>query len=56
MSRPSDCARCESEFMSRPALQAEVRHTAVKEGVAAAEMDMNEALAEYHEDHEEDNK
>ena len=47
--KPTNCNKCRKEFMRRSTLQAESLATALREGDAAAEMDVNEALAEYHE-------
>ena len=49
--RPSTCDKCSDLFLDRPLLIAEISHIAVTDGPAAAEMDLNEKLADEHEAH-----
>lgn len=49
--RPSECSKCGERFKSDRLLQAEIRHTLVKEGAGAAEIDLNDRLEDYHGEH-----
>lgn len=49
--RPTDCPKCQAEFLRRPLLQAEARHTGLTIGVRTAQADVDEALDEYHANH-----
>ena len=49
---PANCLKCKQIFARDTLLQAEMRHTAIKEGEGAAVIELNERLATKHEEHE----
>lgn len=51
MSQPENCGQCRSEFMCRPALQAEVRHEVAKFGEQAGIALLRERLEADHDGH-----